>query len=323
MSTPTIDPTLPATALIAEDEPLLAANLQAELHKLWPGLRIVANVGHGAAAVSQALALQPDLVFLDIRMPGMTGLEAAQALAEDWPDADAAAAASAFPLIVFVTAYDQYALEAFEHAAVDYVLKPVAPDRLAQTCLRVQAALRQRRPLSAEKPTEDKPSAGKPSPDAAAVSKGQPGEPATSAAAALEAALAQLRSLLAAPGVSSPNNTASTATAPAPKLGVIQAAIGSAIHMVPVADVLYFEAADKYVRVITAQREYLIRTSLRELLPQLDEHHFWQIHRGTVVRADAIATALRDDSGKVFLTLRGHKDRLVASRLYAHLFKAM
>jgi DNA-binding LytR/AlgR family response regulator len=104
---------------------------------------------------------------------------------------------------------------------------------------------------------------------------------------------------------------------------VIQASVGTAIHMVPVADVLYFEAADKYVRVITAQREYLIRTSLRELLPQLDAQRFWQIHRGTVVRANAIATAVRDESGKVHLTLRGHADKLVASRLYAHLFKAM
>jgi DNA-binding LytR/AlgR family response regulator len=93
--------------------------------------------------------------------------------------------------------------------------------------------------------------------------------------------------------------------------------------MVPVNDVLYFEAADKYVRVITAEREYLIRTSLRDLLPQLDPQRYWQIHRGTVVRADAIATAVRDESGKVHLTLRDSKDKLVASRLYAHLFKAM
>jgi DNA-binding LytR/AlgR family response regulator len=271
-----------ATALIAEDEPLLAANLQAELGRAWPELRIVANVGHGAAAVEQALALRPDVVFLDIRMPGMTGLEAAQALAEDWPDE----AGAPLPLIVFVTAYDQYALQAFEHAAVDYVLKPVQPERLAQTCARARAALNARR------------------------------EPATAAGApaAIEATLAQLRSLLVAPGLAAPTPAALT---------VIQASVGAAIHMVPVAEVLYFEAADKYVRVITAPREYLIRTSLRELLPQLDAQRFWQIHRGTVVRADAIATALRDESGKVHLTLRGHADKLVASRLYAHLFKAM
>ena len=270
-----------ATALIAEDEPLLAANLQAELARLWPALNIVANVRHGAAAVEQALALRPDLVFLDIRMPGLSGLEAAQAIAEEWPDG------SAPPLVVFVTAYDQYALQAFERAAVDYVLKPVQPERLALTCTRVQAALQARRESA------------------------QP-------AAALEATLGQLRSLLGAPGMAPAGGDAGL-----PKLTVIQASVGAAIHMVPVEQVLYFEAADKYVRVITAEREYLIRTSLRELLPQLDPQRFWQVHRGTVVRADAIATALRDESGKVHLTLRGSADKLVASRLYAHLFKAM
>ena len=278
-----------ATALIAEDEPLLASHLQAELARLWPALQIVANVGHGAAAVENALALRPDVIFLDIRMPGMTGLEAAEALTEDWP------AGAALPLIVFVTAYDQYALQAFERAAVDYVLKPVQPDRLAQTCTRLQAALRRR----------DEPAAGAP--------------------AALEATLAELRGLLAAPALAgvTPGSGAGAGAGTGTKLKVIQASVGAAIHMVPVNEVLYFEAADKYVRVVTAAREYLIRTSLRELLPQLDEECFWQIHRGTVVRADAVSTALRDESGKVQLTLRGHTDRLVASRLYAHLFKAM
>jgi DNA-binding LytR/AlgR family response regulator len=93
--------------------------------------------------------------------------------------------------------------------------------------------------------------------------------------------------------------------------------------MVPVADVLYFEAADKYIKVVTASCEYLIRLPLRQLLQQLDPEQFWQVHRATVVRADAIATAVRDDSGKVALTSRGHPAKLVASRLYAYLFKAM
>ena len=273
-----------ANALIAEDEPLLAANLEAELARLWPALRTVANVRHGAAAVEHALRLRPDVVFLDIRMPGMTGLEAAQALAEDWPG-DAL-----LPLIVFVTAYDQYALQAFERAAVDYVLKPVQPERLMQACARVQAALRLRaEPASTSTPQAD-------------------------ATARLEATLDQLRQLLAAPGIAAPS---------APLLSVIQASVGTAIHLVPVGDVIYFEAADKYVRVVTAQREYLIRTSLRELIPQLDAQRFWQVHRGTVVRTDAIATAVREDTGKVALTLRGHADKIVASRLYANLFKAM
>jgi DNA-binding LytR/AlgR family response regulator len=271
-----------ATALIAEDEPLLSANLQAELAALWPELEIVANVGHGAAAVDRALALRPDVVFLDIQMPGLSGLEAAQSLAEDWPDP------ATLPLLVFVTAYDRYSVQAFERAAVDYLLKPVQTGRLAQTCARLRAALQVRR-------------------DAVSTLVPMP-------SAAVEDTLAQLRELIG--GV--------TAAAPtSPRLEVIQAGVGAAIHMVRVDDVLFFEAADKYVRVVTAEREYLIRTALRELIPQLDGQRFWQIHRGTVVRADAIATALRDDTGKVHLTLRGHTDKLVASRLYAHRFRAM
>ena len=86
---------------------------------------------------------------------------------------------------------------------------------------------------------------------------------------------------------------------------------------------LYFEAADKYVRVLTAAREYLIRTPLKELLAQLDPQVFWQIHRGTVVRAQAIASVTRDEAGKTSLNLRGIPDRLSVSRLYGHLFKAM
>ena len=273
------------TALIAEDEPLLAANLQAELALLWPQLRVVASVGHGAAAVEQALALRPTVLFLDIRMPGMTGLEAAQALAEDWPDDG-----TPLPLIVFVTAYDQYALQAFERAAVDYVLKPVQPDRLAQTCARLRAALAQRSaPQGARVPSIE----------------------------AVESALGQLRNLLATPGLGT-----DVGALPA-RLSVIQAGAGTAIHMVPVGEVLYFEAADKYVRVITAERERLIRTSLRDLLPQLDPARFWQVHRGTVVRADAIVTAVREESGKVTLSLRGSADRLTVSRRYAHLVKSM
>jgi DNA-binding LytR/AlgR family response regulator len=263
--------TMNATALIAEDEPLLAAHLKAELARQWPQLQIIASVGNGDAALEQALALRPQVLFLDIRMPGLSGLEAAHALAEDWPEA------TPFPLLVFVTAHDEYAIDAFERAAFDYVLKPVSAERLAQTCTRLQDALRQR-----------------------------------AGGSGLDTAVAQLRGLLAqAPAAS------------APRLSVIQAGVGSTIHMVKVDEVLYFEAADKYVRVVTAEHEHLIRLSLRELLPQLDPQRFWQVHRGTVVRADAVATAVRDDSGKLTLSLRGHADRLAVSRLYAHLFKAL
>ncbi len=280
----------PARALIAEDEPLLAASLQAELAKLWPELEIAAVVGDGESAVEQTLALRPQVCFLDIRMPEMSGLEAAQALAEDWPDDGAP-----FPLIVFVTAYDQYALQAFERAAFDYVLKPVEPVRLAQTCARLRQALATRAAAGRDAPT----AAG------AAI--------AAADSVSLAGAVEQLRALLA---------SAPVAAALEP-LRVIQAGVGNAIHMVPVDDVVYFEAADKYVRVMTATREYLIRVALRELLPRLDGSRFWQIHRGTVVRAEAIASAERDESGKVTLRLQGRPEKLAVSRLHAHRFRAM
>ena len=261
-----------ARCLIAEDEPLLALGLRAELAALWPDLQVLEIVGDGLRAAEQALALRPDVCFLDIRMPGATGLEAAQAMAEDWPED------TPFPLIVFVTAYDDYALQAFQAQAVDYLVKPLDRPRLAACVARLQTRLGDRAPP----------------------------------AQALQDTVAQLRLLLG-----------SSMTASAPRLEVIQAQVGNLVHLVPVADVLYFEAADKYVRVVTAEREHLIRLSLRELLPQLDPARFWQVHRGTVVQAQAIATARREESGKVTLTLRGRNEKITASRLYAHLFKGM
>ena len=265
-----------ATALIAEDEPLLAQALQAELARVWPALRVLATVGDGASAVAQALALQPDLLLFDIRMPGMSGLEAAAALADEWPGEGAGAAP--FPVLVFVTAYEQYAVQAFEAQAVDYLLKPVQTERLQKSVLKIQQALASRRQGTAD----------------------------------FDTTLAQLRSLLQP-----------AAGAPASALRVIQASVGNSIRMVPVDEVVYFESADKYVRVMTPAHEYLIRTPLRDLLPQLDAQTFWQVHRGTVVRASAIEQVTRDEAGKLWLQLRGHPDKLAVSRLYAHLFKAM
>lgn len=286
-----MNPTTP-TALIAEDEPLLAAGLQADLARLWPELRVVAQAGDGEQAVALALQHRPSLCFLDIRMPGMTGLEAAQALAEDWPDD------TPFPLLVFVTAYDQYAVQAFEAQAVDYLLKPVDPARMA-ACV---ARLSQR--LAAT-------GSGNDSANDSAANSATTTDPATDA---LQQAMAQLRGLLAG-------------TAPPPAavshLEVIQAQVGNLVHLVPVAEVVYFEAADKYVRVVTADREHLIRLPLKDLLPQLDPQLFWQVHRGTVVQARRITSARREESGKVTLTLAGREEKLVASRLYAHLFKGM
>ena len=272
-------------ALIAEDEPLLAAGLRTDLAALWPELQVVATVGDGLQATVQALALRPDVCFFDIRMPGCTGLDAAQALVEDWPDE------ATFPLLVFVTAYDHYALQAFEAQAVDYLVKPVDRLRLAACVARLQARLQARQLAPALTPAAQ--------------------------ADAIEQTLAQLRGLLGA------GLAAGVPGAAVPRLAVIQAQVGNLVHLVPVEEVLYFEAADKYVRVITAGREHLIRTSLRELLPQLDPQQFWQVHRSTVVQARAIGSARREESGKVTLQLRGRPETLIASRLYAHRFKGM
>jgi DNA-binding LytR/AlgR family response regulator len=263
----------PPTALIAEDEPLLAMALRAELGRAWPVLQIVGDVRDGDSAVAQALALRPALLFLDIRMPGQSGLEAAQELAHAWPDD------TPFPLLVFVTAYDQYAVQAFEAQAVDYLVKPIDSARLRKCVDRLQSLLAQRRHSPAN----------------------------------ADAGMDALRQLLA-------HSPAALTKAP---LRVIQASVGSSIHMVPIDDVLVFEAADKYIRVLTTAREYLIRTPLKELLAQLDAQVFWQVHRGTVVRAAAIETVTRDEAGKLSLTLRGRPERLAVSRLYASLFRAM
>ena len=272
-----------ATALIAEDEPLLAAALQAELARAWPALQIVAMVGHGAAAVEQTLALRPDVVFMDIRMPGMSGLEAAAELADEWPDDGPDAAP--FPALVFVTAYDQYAVQAFEAQAVDYLLKPVQAARLEKTVQRVQALLAQRRDAVPGATTQDP---------------------------ALDQAVEKLRALLAP----------ASSAAPEP-LRVIQAGVGNQIRLLPVDEVLCFEAADKYVRVLTQDAELLIRTPLKDLLPQLDQSVFWQVHRGTVVRATAVRTVHRDEAGKLSLEVAGLRERVPVSRLYAGRFRAM
>ena len=272
-------------ALIAEDEPILAAALAHALQRLWPELDIVATCPNGVDALWQGLALQPDILFLDIKMPGKTGLEAAEELAEQWP------ADTPFPHIVFVTAYDEYALAAFEHAAADYVLKPVNDARLGKTVERLQQRLRDRGTATA-------------APTTAPMA-------ATETTAGSDDNMARLLSQLQA------------MLPPAPRLQMIRAAVGNSVRMIALADVVYFEALDKYINVVCQDGEALIRTSLKELLPQLDPQQFWQIHRSTIVNASAIATAVRDDAGKLSLTLRQHPAQLRVSPLYAHLFRQM
>lgn len=258
-------------ALIAEDEPILAATLARTLQGLWHGLDIVATAPNGVVAVEQALALRPDVLFLDIRMPGQSGLEVAEELAERWEGP------APFPHIVFVTAFDDYAVQAFEHAAFDYVLKPVSSARLGKTVERLRGALAARTALA---------------PDA------------------LGQLLGQLQAL-------------APRAAPGERLTTIRAAVGNAVRMIPVPDVVYFQAIDKYVNVVTADAEALIRVPLKELLPQLDSAQFRQVSRSTVVNMGCVTSAVRDDLGKVMLTLRGRPEKPRVSPVYAHLFRQM
>jgi DNA-binding LytR/AlgR family response regulator len=266
------------TALIAEDEALLAAAFQAELALAWPELQVLAVVGDGASAVAQALALQPDILFFDIRMPGLSGLEAAAELADAWPAPDSGH--KAFPALVFITAYEQYAVQAFEAQAMDYLLKPVQTARLEKTVSKLKLALSER------------------------------AWPATH----FEDTLSQLRSLLAVPPRLLPASE---------WLKTINVSVGQQTRLLAVADIAYFEASDKYVRVGSGPHDYLIRTPLKDLLPQLDPHIFWQIHRGTVVNTAFIDHASQNEQGKLNLSLRGRPEKLAVSRLYAHRFKAM
>ncbi len=282
-------------AIIAEDEPILAATLAHALKRLWPELQIAATCPHGVAAVEQALALRPDVLFLDIKMPGKTGLEAAEELADAW-EGD-----KPFPQIVFVTAYDDYAVQAFDREAADYVLKPVSDARLARTVERLKARLAVKSPAGGL-------------------------EDLLGQMRALMPALAGAQAISAAPATSATSSASagSAAAAVAPeRLSVIRAAVGNQVKMIPVGEVLYFEALDKYVNVVTQDSEALIRISLKELLPQLDDKVFWQVHRGTIVNATCVLSAVKDDAGKLSLNLRGRADKVRVSPLYAHLFRQM
>ena len=281
-----------ATALIAEDEPLLAAALTAELARVWPALNVVAVVGDGLSAVKLGLLHKPDVLFFDIRMPGISGLEAAAELADEWNTT--AHSGTPFPALVFITAYDKYAVQAFEAQAMDYLLKPVQSGRLQKTVSKLQQMLAGR-VLAVQTPKQPLATQG------------------VNFDAGLDHTLEQLRQLLKSP----------QSAAPAVALKLIQVSVGTTIRMVPLDEVVYFEAADKYIRVLTPEHEYLIRTPLRELLPQLDPQQFWQVHRATVVQAQAIQTVTRDGAGKSWLHLHGRPEKLAVSRLYAHLFKAM
>jgi DNA-binding LytR/AlgR family response regulator len=107
------------------------------------------------------------------------------------------------------------------------------------------------------------------------------------------------------------------------RLSMIRAAVGNQIRMIPVEEVLFFEATDKYINVVTADQACLIRMSLRELMPQLDPQIFWQIHRSYIINSRYLQHATRDEMGKLTAHVKGSQQKLQVSRVYAHLFKQM
>ena len=117
------------TAVVADDERLMRVQIIARLKEAWPELSIVGEASNGREAIAMVRSLEPDIAFLDISMPGIDGIQAAQALAGQVH-------------VVFVTAHDEYAISAFEHGAVDYLLKPAEPERVALTCQRLRARLK-------------------------------------------------------------------------------------------------------------------------------------------------------------------------------------
>jgi DNA-binding LytR/AlgR family response regulator len=275
-------------AVIADDERLMREQLRARLAEAWPELQIVAEAKNGLEAVEMVREHRPDVVFLDIRMPGATGVEAARQIAQLPPPARDDSSGSdgdddaLLPEIVFITAYDQYAVEAFEQGVADYVLKPAERERLTLTVQRIQQRLAARRDDSIDAP----------------------------AGPHLQALLHQLSARL------NPSQAPQV-------LQWIQATVGQSIQMIPVEEVLFFISDEKYTRVQTAQVEALIRKPIKELVDELDPRLFWQIHRSTLVAVKAIAGVTRDFRGRQIVSVKGHGQKLEVSRSYGGLFKGM
>jgi DNA-binding LytR/AlgR family response regulator len=243
--------------LLAEDEPLMRERLQEMLALAWPEAQVVQVAENGNDAWDGFLEHEPQVVFLDIRMPGLSGLEVAERIGN-------------LAHVVFVTAFDQYAVDAFDAGAVDYLLKPVQADRLHKAVARVRDKL-----------------------------SGRPAD--------LGELLQHLKAAL--PG------------ARQEKLKWLKASVGKQIRVIDVDQVLFFQSDTKYTRVVLPDSEALLRIPLKDLLGGLDRERFWQVHRGTVVNANAIAAVERVDAERMQVLLRGCDEKLTVSRTFAHLFR--
>lgn len=258
-------------AILADDERLMRNQLRARLNEVWPELVIVAEAANGHEAVEAVRRHCPDLAFLDVQMPGKTGLEAARDLGDACH-------------VVFITAYNQYAVEAFEQGAADYVLKPAERERLELTVARLKKRL-----------------GAKPADLSALLDK-------------LADRLDQER------GRDHGQNRDGKGKQ---YLQWIQASMGQQLRMIPVGEVLFFTADEKYTRVQAESYEALIRKPIKELAEELDPEQYWQIHRATIVNTKAIAGIIRDFRGRQLVQLKNHPEKLEVSRNYTHLFKQM
>lgn len=275
-------------AVIADDERLMRDQLRSRLQQVWPELEVVAEAKNGLEAVAAVSQHRPDVIFLDIRMPGLTGVEAAKEIAQLDLGEDCL-----LPEMVFITAYDQYAIDAFEHGVVDYVLKPAEPERLQVTAKRIQGRLSQRMV------------------DHAALTSSSTSLP-TSSPTSSPSVQQLLHHLTAQMSGHQPTY-----------LAWLQASVGQTIQMVPVEEVLFCISDEKYTRVQTAKQEFLIRKPIKELVEELDPQIFWQIHRSTLVNVKAIAGVQRDERGRQEVLIKGRTEKLSVSRSAAHLFRSM
>jgi DNA-binding LytR/AlgR family response regulator len=274
--------TLP-TALIADDEPLLRERLAALLARLWPGLEVVAQARNGREAIELFDEHAPAVAFLDIHMPGLNGLEAARAIGRR-------------AHIVFVTAYDQYAVQAFEQGAIDYLVKPFEEARLAETVQRLQARLQTRQQERQQDPVHD---------HLALRSPALAGDDAL--APLIERLAEQLRQQAAPPR----------------HLQWIKASVGNSVRLIAVEEVIYLRSDEKYTLVVWPGGEALIRKTIRELADELDPARFVQIHRSVIVALPHIAQVVRGANETADVHLRGRPEVLPVSRSWLGVFRQM